>query len=278
MRMRRSPEKRKRDERKKRRKEERSEEEEANLDENDVEENKENSRKQEARTEEEETSRENYPLGVNLHRNVEGGREEGCTNRTLSEEIENILACTDEEETLLGRITEPEDIRDKDDMIVESWMKRLGSGYVVRFEDMFEEDVAAREDPPPQNGGNETEATNEAAGNTVKLNEVVEVINSFKEYIGGRLARIEEKVGEIDLRLAASEGFVQELLDARNADADVEEQEDISKRTSRRGQERRERTSRRGQRRSQRKTDQLLLVFVLKLCCFGCVLKLVLLR
>ncbi|CAN6870438.1 unnamed protein product, partial [Brassica oleracea] len=66
-----------------------------------------------------------------------------------TKDIENILACTDEEGTLLRRITEPEDIRDKDDVIVESWMKRLGSGYVVRFEDMFEEDVAAREAPPP---------------------------------------------------------------------------------------------------------------------------------
>ena len=155
----------------------------------------------------------------------------GNFNKPLTlKDIENILACTDEEETLLRRITEPEDIRDKDDVIVERWMKRLGSGYVVRFEDMFEEDVADREAPPPQNGGKETKATNEATWNTFKLNEVVEVINSFKEDIGGRLTRIEEKVGEIDSRLVASEGFVQELLDARNADADVEEEEDMSKR------------------------------------------------
>ncbi|KAF3591855.1 hypothetical protein DY000_02021331 [Brassica cretica] len=211
--------------------EERSEEEEANLgendveeneekkrgreirertgDENDVEENKENSGEEEARSEEEETNRENDPLGENVHRNEEGGREEGSTNPTLSEDIENILACTDEEETLLRWITEPEDIRDKDDVIVERWMKRLGSGYVVRLEDMFEEDVADREAPPPENGGKETKATNEATWNTFKLNEVV---------------------GEIDSRLVASEGFVQELLDARNADADVEEEEDMSKR------------------------------------------------
>ncbi|KAL0846048.1 hypothetical protein Bca101_019294 [Brassica carinata] len=153
-------------------------------------------------------------------------------NKALSEttDIENILACTDEEKTLLGRITEPEDIRDKDDTIVESWMKCLDRGYVVRFEDMFQEDVAARQDPPPQIG-NETEATNEAGGNTVKLDELVQVINSFKESIEGRLTKIEEKVGEIDSRLAASEGFVQELLDGRNVDADMEDEQGISKRS-----------------------------------------------
>lgn len=152
-------------------------------------------------------------------------------NKTLTlQDIENILACTDEEKTLLGRITEPEDIRDKDDTIVESWMKCLDRGYVVRFEDMFQEDVAARQDPPPQIG-NETEATNEAGGNTVKLDELVQVINSFKESIEGRLTKIEEKFGEFDTRLAASEGFVQELLDGRNVDADMEDEQGISKRS-----------------------------------------------
>ncbi|XP_056865545.1 uncharacterized protein At3g43530-like [Raphanus sativus] len=150
-------------------------------------------------------------------------------------DIENILACTDEDKTLLDGITEPEDIRDKDDTIVESWMKVLDRGYVVRFEDMLKEDVAARQAPPPQPQiGNETEATNEAGGNTVKLDELVQVINSFKEDIGGRLTKIEEKVGEIDSRLAASEGFVQELLDGRNVNADMEEeQQGVSKRSKR---------------------------------------------
>ncbi|KAG2304597.1 hypothetical protein Bca52824_033248 [Brassica carinata] len=153
----------------------------------------------------------------------------GETTTLTLQDIENILACTDEEKTLLGRITEPEDIRDKDDTIVESWMKCLDRGYVVRFEDMFQEDVAARQDPPPQIG-NETEATNEAGGNTVKLDELVQVINSFKESIEGRLTKIEEKVGEFDSRLAASEGFVQELLDGRNVD-DMEDEQGISKRS-----------------------------------------------
>ncbi|KAL0655431.1 hypothetical protein Bca4012_076015 [Brassica carinata] len=102
-------------------------------------------------------------------------------------------------------------------------------------ENVHRNDEGAREEGSTnptlsENGGKETEATNEATWNTFKLNEVVEVINSFKEDIGGRLTRIEEKVGEIDSRLVASEGFVQELLDARNADADVEEEEDMSKR------------------------------------------------
>ncbi|KAG2308153.1 hypothetical protein Bca52824_027901 [Brassica carinata] len=79
--------------------------------------------------------------------------------------------------------------------------------------------------------GNETEATNEAGGNTVKLDELVQVINSFKESIEGRLTKIEEKVGEIDSRLAASEGFVQEILDGRNVDANMEEEQGILKRS-----------------------------------------------
>lgn len=156
----------------------------------------------------------------------------GKLNKALTlQDIENILACTDEEKTLLGRITEPEDIRDKDDTIVESWMKRLDRGYVVRFEDMFQEDVAARQAPPPQPQiEKETEATN-VGGNTVNLHELVQVINSFKEEIVGRLTKIEEKVGDFDSRLGASEGIVQELLDGRNVDAVMEEEQGISKRS-----------------------------------------------
>lgn len=59
------------------------------------------------------------------------------------------MVVREEEQSLLERITEPEDNRDKDDVIVDSWMKMLGRGYVVRFDDMFAEDVAAREAPPP---------------------------------------------------------------------------------------------------------------------------------
>ncbi|KAL0802280.1 hypothetical protein Bca101_057456 [Brassica carinata] len=213
-------------------------EEEANID--DVEVNEENSgeENEKERSEEEENEKErseeeeanldeNNPPAANVQSNdggrEEGGRAEGVYNpdeALTPQDIENILACTDEEKTLLGRITEPEDIRDKDDTIVESWMKRLDRGYVVRFEDMFQEDVAARQAPPPQPQiGNETEATMKQEG------------TPFKESIEGRLTKIEEKVGEIDSRLAASEGFVQQLLDGRNVDADMEEEQGISKRS-----------------------------------------------
>ncbi|KAF8047164.1 hypothetical protein N665_3173s0006 [Sinapis alba] len=129
-----------------------------------------------------------------------------------TKDIENILSVSEEEQTLLDHITEPEDIRDKDDVIVESWMKRLGRGYVVRFEDMLEEDVTAREAPPIQNGGNETGGTtNEAGENSMKVNELVEMLNSFKADVGQWMKKIEDKVGEFDLRLAASEDYVQEV-------------------------------------------------------------------
>ncbi|KAL0715548.1 hypothetical protein Bca4012_064870 [Brassica carinata] len=146
----------------------------------------------------------------------------GNFNKALTlQDIVNILVATDEEETLLGRITEPAGIRDKDDVIVESWMKRLASGYVVRFEDILEEDVAARKAPPAENVVNETGATNEDAGNMVKLNELVEMFKSFKEDIGEQMKRIEEKVEEFDIRLAASEAYVHEQLDAMSEERGV---------------------------------------------------------
>ncbi|KAF8107066.1 hypothetical protein N665_0127s0014 [Sinapis alba] len=58
-------------------------------------------------------------------------------------DIENIKSVINEDETLLDRITEPEDINDKRGVIVESWMKRLARGYVLSFEDIVEEDVPA---------------------------------------------------------------------------------------------------------------------------------------
>ncbi|XP_013601149.1 uncharacterized protein At3g43530-like [Brassica napus] len=149
-----------------------------------------------------------------------------------TKEIENILSVSEEEQILLARITKPEDISDNDDLIVESWMKRLARGYVERFEDMFEEDVAARQAPPPQNGGNETGATtNEAEENTVKINELLDVFNSFKEDMGERMKRVEEKVGEFDLRLAASEDYVQEQIVAMYA---AREEDDNSQRPKKR--------------------------------------------
>ena len=142
------------------------------------------------------------------------------------------MSVSEEEQILLARITKPEDISDNDDLIVESWMKRLARGYVERFEDMFEEDVAARQAPPPQNGGNETGATtNEAEENTVKINELLDVFNSFKEDMGERMKRVEEKVGEFDLRLAASEDYVQEQIVAMYA---AREEDDNSQRPKKR--------------------------------------------
>ncbi|KAL0702218.1 hypothetical protein Bca4012_058340 [Brassica carinata] len=198
-------------------------EEEANID--DVEVNEENSgeENEKERSEEEENEKErseeeeanldeNNPPAANVQSNdggrEEGGRAEGVYNpdeALTPQDIENILACTDEEKTLLGRITEPEDIRDKDDTITSP--------------------------SPSASDWKRDRSYNETGGNTVKLDELVQVINSFKESIEGRLTKIEEKVGEIDSRLAASEGFVQQLLDGRNVDADMEEEQGISKRS-----------------------------------------------
>lgn len=121
------------------------------------------------------------------------------------------MAVREEERSLLERITEPEDNRDKDDAIVDSWMKRVARGYVVRFVDMFAEDVAAREGPPPQTGGNGIEA-NESAENSVQLKDILEAVKKFREDVGERMDRIENKVGEVDLRLAVSEAYIHEQI------------------------------------------------------------------
>ncbi|KAG2281908.1 hypothetical protein Bca52824_053128 [Brassica carinata] len=71
------------------------------------------------------------------------------------------------------------------------------------------EDVQTNEEGEREEG---RATTNEAAENTVKINELVVIFNSFKEEMGERMKRVEEKVGEFDLRLAVSEDYVQEQI------------------------------------------------------------------
>ncbi|KAF8114172.1 hypothetical protein N665_0040s0027 [Sinapis alba] len=132
----------------------------------------------------------------------------------LRKDIQNILKESEAEETLLARITEPNDIDDIHDLVVESWMKMIDKENVVRFDEMLEEDVAAREAPPTDNAGNETNPINEAAENTLKLNEVVEKLLSFKHEVGERMSKIEEKVDEYHVRVTALEDYVQEQVNS----------------------------------------------------------------
>lgn len=124
------------------------------------------------------------------------------------------MAVSAEEQRLLARLTEPEDDRDEDDMIVESWMKRLARGYVVRFEDMLEEDVRAREVPSlpcPQTGGNDIGA-NASAEMTVQLSEILEVLNCFREEVGESMKKIESRFGDVELRLSVAEAYIHEQI------------------------------------------------------------------
>ncbi|KAF8050694.1 hypothetical protein N665_1903s0004 [Sinapis alba] len=132
----------------------------------------------------------------------------------LRKDIQNILKASEAEETLLARILEPDDIDDIHDLVVESWMKMIDKGNVVRFDEMLEEDVAVREAPPTENAGNRTNPINEAAENTLKLNEVVEQLLSFKHEVGERLSKIEEKVDEYHVRVTALEDYVQEQVNS----------------------------------------------------------------
>ncbi|KAF8104130.1 hypothetical protein N665_0178s0015 [Sinapis alba] len=50
-----------------------------------------------------------------------------------TEDIQNILKASEAEETLLARITEPDEIDDIHDFVVESWMKMIDKGNVVRL-------------------------------------------------------------------------------------------------------------------------------------------------
>ncbi|KAF8116367.1 hypothetical protein N665_0019s0045, partial [Sinapis alba] len=137
-----------------------------------------------------------------------------CIPMEISFAIQNILKASEAEETLLARITELDDIDDIHELVVESWMKMIDKGNVVRFDEMLEEDVAAREAPPTENVGNETSPINEAAENTVKLNEVVEQLLSFKHEVGERMSKIEEKIDEYHVRVTALEDYVQEQVDS----------------------------------------------------------------
>ena len=55
--------------------------------------------------------------------------------------------------------------------VVDSWMHRLGKRNIIRFQVLFDEDVAARKAPPLENDVNERKATIGTPENTVKLND-----------------------------------------------------------------------------------------------------------
>uniref|UniRef100_A0A0D3EDC6 DUF287 domain-containing protein n=1 Tax=Brassica oleracea var. oleracea TaxID=109376 RepID=A0A0D3EDC6_BRAOL len=112
---------------------------------------------------------------------------------------------TPQEERLLDDIWEDEDDVDESDIVVESWEKCLDGGYKVFFQDMHDEDVAAR-----QKQAEESEA---AAGDGIEVGEqsihLGDAMKLLKRTM--KLMRtVDKKVDQLDGRLAPLKEFVKE--------------------------------------------------------------------
>lgn len=129
-------------------------------------------------------------------------------NKELSNttDIDNIIPTrTPQEERLLDDIWEDEDDVDESDIVVESWEKCLDGGYKVFFQDMHDEDVAAR-----QKQAEESEA---AAGDGIEVGEqsihLGDAMKLLKRTM--KLMRtVDKKVDQLDGRLAPLKEFVKE--------------------------------------------------------------------
>ena len=105
---------------------------------------------------------------------------------------------------LLDDILEDEDDVDESDIAVDSWEKCL-EGYKVFFQDMHDEDVAARQ--------NQAEASEPAGGDGIEAGEqsiqLGDVMKLVKRTL--KLMRtVDKKVDQLDGRLAPLEEFVKE--------------------------------------------------------------------
>ncbi|KAG2322868.1 hypothetical protein Bca52824_016081 [Brassica carinata] len=212
-------------------------EEEANID--DVEVNEENSgeENEKERSEEEENEKErseeeeanldeNNPPAANVQSNdggrEEGGRAEGVYNPdevSISTQISNTMSHFDGE-VKEGVIWPVPGFCIPMELLAFEAIEKLGL--------KFREEVPVEDVDPtcPRMCRSKFKRSEMKGFPLAKINKAL-----GETTVSWRLTKIEEKVGEIDSRLAASEGFVQQLLDGRNVDADMEEEQGISKRS-----------------------------------------------
>ncbi|KAG2328243.1 hypothetical protein Bca52824_010971 [Brassica carinata] len=123
------------------------------------------------------------------------------------QDIDSILPTrNDEEKALLDYVWEEDDDEDEPDIAVDSWVKRIKEEYTVFFEDMYEEDIAARK-------GNAEEAVLEDIAPVEEVAEqkkmLQDVLNKMKS-LGNQLENVLKTLDDFEERLATVESFVKE--------------------------------------------------------------------
>ncbi|BAB02522.1 unnamed protein product [Arabidopsis thaliana] len=119
-----------------------------------------------------------------------------------TEVIESIIREKAEEVPLLAEITGVEDDVDKHDVVVDSWMKRLGQGREIRFEEVYNEDVQARMEAP-----NEEEVPTAVGPGDPTLVDVMEKLHSINDKLNEALLVLME----IEEKQATFEAFMDEM-------------------------------------------------------------------
>ncbi|XP_019092339.1 PREDICTED: uncharacterized protein At3g43530-like [Camelina sativa] len=142
-------------------------------------------------------------------------------------DIDSILIPEDDnEKSLLAGITEEEDVDDAHDVVVNSWMQHYLRGYLVWFENMFNEDVQSR--AGVGGVGGEPENVNKEIALIEgpiypSVSDLVDLLNSFKNEMGEKMKEIvdrlngwEEKVATLGERVASLEEKSKTCEDTRD--------------------------------------------------------------
>ena len=102
----------------------------------------------------------------------------------------------------MAQITGEEDDVDKHDVIVDSWMKRLGQWREIRFEEVYNEDVHARMKAP-----NEEEVPTVVGPGDPTLVDVMEKLHSINDKLNEALLALME----MEEKQATFEAFMDEM-------------------------------------------------------------------
>ena len=102
----------------------------------------------------------------------------------------------------MAEITGVEDDVDKHDVVVDSWMKRLGQGREIRFEEVYNEDVQARMEAP-----NEEEVPTAVGPGDPTLVDVMEKLHSINDKLNEALLALME----MEEKQATFEAFMDEM-------------------------------------------------------------------
>lgn len=130
-----------------------------------------------------------------------------------SQDIHSIIAPRDEENSLMAAITEEEDDVDKDDVIVESWMKRIDEGHRIRIEEMCNQNVQARQGEESQNADHEEISGVDGPG----IPTIVVVVEMIKDL---KIGMIEQINKNFDMILGMEKRFepLEECMEKQKAE------------------------------------------------------------